>query len=59
MKINFRRSLLAVLAGNVVYYAVERYLPPLAQHQVYRIDWGLAVDFGFCALCFALVRLIW
>jgi hypothetical protein len=59
MKTNFWRSLLAVLAGNIVYYSVERYLPPIAQHQIYRIDWGLAVDFWLCLACYGLVKLIW
>ena len=59
MKMNFGRSLLAVLAGNVIYYSVERYLPLAAQHQIYKIDWGLAVDFGFCVVCYGIVRLIW
>ena len=52
------RYLLAILAGNTIYFAVERYLPPAMQHQPYQIDWGLAIDFGLCLLCFAIVRLI-
>jgi hypothetical protein len=59
VKSNFWRSLLAVVAGNVIYYSVERYLPLGAQHQIYKIDWGLAVDFWFCLVCYAVVRLIW
>ncbi|MGB9455056.1 MAG: hypothetical protein WCB12_03375 [Bryobacteraceae bacterium] len=58
MKRQFRRSLLAVLAGNLIYYAAWRYLPPLAQHQIYQIDWGVVVDFGICLVCYGLVRLI-
>jgi hypothetical protein len=59
MKTNFWRSLLAVLAGNLIYYSVERYLPEPAQHQIYRIDWGLAVDFWLCLACYGLVKLAW
>jgi hypothetical protein len=58
MKGNFWRSLAAVLAGNAIYFGVVRFLPPLAQHQPYRIDWGLAVDFWFCLACYGLTRLI-
>jgi hypothetical protein len=58
MKGDFRRSLLAVLAGNIIYFGVERYLPPGAQHQLYQIDWGLALDFGICVACYGLIRLI-
>jgi hypothetical protein len=54
--LNFWRSLIAVLAGNLIYLGVERYLPPRAQHQLYQIDWGLAVDFWFCLACYGIVR---
>jgi hypothetical protein len=58
MKGDFRRSLVAILAGNVIYFGVERFLPPRAQHQLYQIDWGLAVDFLICVACYGLIRLI-
>jgi len=54
----FWQSLVAVLAGNAIYFGIERYLPPRAQHQTYRADWGLAVDFWICLVCYGLVRLI-
>ena len=54
----FWQSLIAVLVGNAIYYGVERYLPPRGQHQLYRIDWGLAVDFWICVICYVLVRMI-
>jgi hypothetical protein len=57
MKRNFWQSLIAVLAGNLIYYTVERYLPFRAQHQVNQIDWGLAVDFWICLACYGLVKL--
>jgi hypothetical protein len=58
MKRNFWRSLIAVLAGNALYFGVERFLPPRARHQPFQIDWGLAVDFWICLVCYGLVRLI-
>ena len=58
MKQNFLRSLIAVLAGNAIYFAVQRFLPPGAQHVPFRIDWGLAVDFWFCLVCYGLLRMI-
>jgi hypothetical protein len=51
------QSLIAVLAGNIIYWSVERYLPRAAQHQLYQLDWGLAVDFCTCLACYALLRL--
>ena len=56
---NFWRSLIAVLAGNLIYYATYRYLPPGARHRLYQIDWGLAVDFWMCLVCYGFVRMIW
>jgi len=52
------QSLVAVLAGNIIYFSAERFLPLRAQHQPYQIDWGLAVDFWMCLVCYGLVRLI-
>jgi len=58
MKENFWRSLIAVLAGNAIYLGVERYLPPRAQHS-HQVDWGLAVDFWICLVCYGIVNLVW
>jgi hypothetical protein len=55
---SFWRSLIAVLAGNFIYLGIERYLPVAAQHQLYQIDWGLAVDFWICLVCYGLIRLL-
>jgi hypothetical protein len=58
MKHTFWRSLAAVVIGNAIYFSTEQFLPPRAQHQIYRIDWGLAVDFWICVACYGLIRLI-
>jgi hypothetical protein len=58
MKRSLWQTLFAVLAGNAIYFSVERLLPPRAQHQLYQIDWGLAVDFWVCLACYGLIRLI-
>jgi hypothetical protein len=58
MKHQLWRSAVAVIAGNIIYFALERFLPIKAQHQPYQIDWGLAVDFWICVACYGLVRLI-
>jgi hypothetical protein len=58
MKRSHWQSLGAVLMGNLIYFSVERFLPARAQHQLYGIDWGLAVDFWFCLVCYGLIRLI-
>jgi hypothetical protein len=58
MKRQLWQSLIAVLAGNAIYFSVERFLPARAQHHLYQIDWGLAVDFWICLVCYGLVLLI-
>jgi hypothetical protein len=58
MKRNFWRSLVAVLAGNAIYFGLYRYLPPKAQHQPFQLDWGLVVDAWICLVCYGLVRLV-
>ena len=57
-KKTFWRSLVAVLGGNAIYYSVERFLPAAAQHRVFELDLGLAVDFWCCLFCYGIVRLI-
>jgi len=56
MKGNFWRSLVAVLAGNLIYLLIEPHLPPRGQHGLYQIDWGLAIDFWLCLACYGLLR---
>jgi hypothetical protein len=58
MKHTFLRSLAAVVAGNAIYFSIMNHRPVRAQHVPYRIDWGLAVDFWICLVCYGLVRLI-
>lgn len=52
MQRQFWHSLLAVLLGNAIYFSALGYLPPRARHQPFRIDWGLAVDFWVCLVCY-------
>jgi hypothetical protein len=56
---NFWRSLIAVLAGNAIYFGIQGILPPMVQHHLYKFDWGMAVDFWICMVCYGVVRLIW
>jgi hypothetical protein len=58
MKARLLRYLIAIVAGNAIYFAIERFLPLKAQHVPYRIDWGLAVDFWICLVCYGIVRVI-
>ena len=50
--------LLAILAGNAIYFAVlHPYLPPAIRHEPYRVDVGLLIDFVCCVLVYAAIRL--
>jgi hypothetical protein len=55
----FGRSLLAILIGNAIYFLLMPRLPSSAQHQVYRLDLGLLVDFAVCVAVFGVLQLIW
>jgi hypothetical protein len=55
----FTKSLLAVILGNVVYFSVLPYLPPMVRHQRFQIDPGLLVDVSFCLIAYAVVDLLW
>jgi hypothetical protein len=53
---NFLDALLAVLAGNAIYYLVMPRLPAVARHRLFREDWGLLVDFAICTMIFLAVK---
>ncbi len=48
--------LLAVLLGNLFYFAAEPFLPEPVQHRLYRVDAGLLIDFGLCLGIYLLLR---
>jgi len=53
---NWMRMLLAILLGNVIYLTVQLWLPENAQHQLYRFDPGLLVDFAICSVIYLVLR---
>jgi len=55
----FWRSLLAIVAGNVIYYSLRGYLPEAARHQAYLLDWGLLVDLWLCVAVYGVTLLVW
>jgi hypothetical protein len=50
--------LVAVLAGNIAYLFIEPQLPAVIRHRMFRVDFGLAVDFLMCVAVYAVVRFI-
>lgn len=53
---NFLDALLAVLAGNAIYYLLMSHLPPVARHRFFQEDWGLLLDFAICGAIFAALK---
>jgi len=43
------RMLLAILLGNLIYFAAEPFLPSAFGHHLYSVDPGLVLDFAVCA----------
>jgi hypothetical protein len=54
----FIKSLIAVLAGNVIYYfLLMPLLPPAGRHHPGRLDLGLIIDFWLCLVILGLIEL--
>jgi hypothetical protein len=53
---NFLDALLAVLAGNAIYFLLMPHLPVVTRHSLFKEDWGLLVDFVMCAGIFVAVK---
>ena len=55
---NFIHALVAVLAGNAIYFLLEKYLPPRARHVPFQMDLGMVVDFWFCLVVFGMIKTV-
>jgi len=40
--------ILAILLGNVIYFAAQPFLPETLVHNLYEVDAGLIADFAIC-----------
>src|SRR5262249_58690677 len=56
LKANFTRALVAVLAGNAIYFLLMPHLPVALRHRAFQIDVGLLLD-GM--ICTAIVLGLW
>jgi hypothetical protein len=51
--------LVAILIGNALYFLVlVRHLPPVLQHQPFRLDAGFALDGILCVAVYGLIRCV-
>ena len=55
---NFVDSLIAVVAGNAVYFLLMPPLPESARHISPHLDLGLVVDFWFCLVMLGIVKTV-
>ncbi len=56
---NFVNAFIAVVLGNLIYFFVlSPLLPPAGRHEVFRIDVGLAIDFGVCVVMYGIIELL-
>jgi hypothetical protein len=53
--VNFLQAFFAVVLGNVAYFLLAPSLH-LPRHHPFQADWGLMVDFWFCAVAYGLIR---
>jgi hypothetical protein len=53
---NFFDALVAVLAGNAIYFLLMPHLPAVIRHRLFKEDLGLLVDFLICTVIFAAVK---
>ena len=42
--------LLAILLGNLIYFATYPLFPPALRHNLYQVDAGLTLDFALCVV---------
>ena len=54
---NFLEALIAVVAGNAIYFLLMPHLPAALRHSWLKEDGGLLVDFGICTAIFAAVKI--
>ncbi len=52
---NLLQALFAIILGNLAYFFLGPALH-LPRHQPFKPDWGLLVDFWFCAVAYGLIR---
>ncbi len=56
LRVNFLQALLAIILGNLVYFALYPSMPALARHRPLHLDLGMVLDFWFCLAVYVLIR---
>jgi hypothetical protein len=56
---NFIDALAAIILNNLIYFLVlAPLLPPAGRHEVFRVDWGLVIDFWVCVALYGVIQLL-
>jgi hypothetical protein len=55
---NIWKSLIAVLAGNAIYFLLLPSLPAPARHRPLHLDLGLLIDAWFCVAAYGILAMI-
>ena len=58
VRLNFLQALLAIILGNVVYFALAPSMPLIARHRPFRVDLGMVIDFWICLVIYGLFRTV-
>ncbi len=57
--VNFLKSLVAVAAGNAVYFLLlEPHMPAAARHRLFQFDLGLIIDAWVCLIFWGLIEML-
>jgi len=57
VKVKWFKYLIAIVLGNGLYFVLNPYLPPPAQHHPFKLDLGTLVDFWLCVAVYGLLEL--
>lgn len=53
---NLVEALVAIILGNLAYFALLPSLPPVARHHPTHIDLGMVIDFWMCLVIYGAIR---
>ena len=56
--VGWKRSLLSVLIGNLIYFGIFDYLPEDLRQRPFSYDLGLALDFWICVMVYGTIRIL-
>ena len=49
------RTLIAIFIGNLLYFTLQRHLPPAGRHRPFHLDLGVLIDLWVCLVLYVLL----